>query len=162
MIQVCSFYWPCFGGLAMCVLEVGEQSGQYFLQRKVNQKNMGQMLISLTSQASGCICLAPYSKSAFLFLRCTCRKVLGTYQLDLEGKYMVSISLFSFCGVPTPRTHNFSKEGATAGYSELNSFLFRGYFVICYKSLIFQNGYIEIPRQKKISRELSYSPSIQH
>lgn len=146
----------------MCVLEVGEQSGQYFLQRKVNQKNMGQMLISLTSQASGCTCVAPYSKSAFLFLHCTCRKVLGTYQLGLEGKYMVSISLFSFCGVPTPKSHNFSKEGATAGYSELNSFLLRGYFVICYKSLIFQKGYVEIPRQKKISRELSYSPSTQH
>ena len=36
---------------------------------------------------------------------------------------MVSISLFSFRGVPTPRTHNFSKEGATGGYSELNGFL---------------------------------------
>ena len=145
----------------MCVLEVGEQSGQYFLQRKVNQKNMGQMLISLTSRASGCISLAPYSKSAFLFLHCTCRKMPGTYQLGLEGKYTVSISLFSFCGVPIPRTHNFSKEGATAGYSELNGFL-KGCFVICYKSLIFQNGYVEIQRQQKISRKLSYSPSTQH
>lgn len=146
----------------MCVLEVGEQSGQYFLQRKVNQKNMGQMLISLTSQASGCISLAPYSRSAFLFLHCTCRKVLGTYQLGLEGKYVVSISLFSFCDVPTPRTHNFSNEGATAGYCELNGFLLKGCFVICYKSLISQNGYVEIQRQQKISRKLSYSPSIQH
>lgn len=44
-----------------------------------------------------------------------CSKVLGTCHLSLEGKYMVSNSLCSFCTVPTPRQHNLPKEGCYCG-----------------------------------------------
>lgn len=116
------------------------------------------MLISLTSQASGCISLAPYSKSAFLLLHCTCRKVLGTYQLGLEGN---TWSLFPcFLSVMSPHQEHttFQKRALLQGIVSWTVFFSRGVLSFVIKPHLLRNGDVEIQRQQKISRKLSYSP----